>query len=217
MTSRETGGRWRSLLLGAAIVASVIALGSCGDDGATTSTTPGTTAATTTVAPSDPNLADAVAAVGGRYGFTASVTVGSVETTHVEGSVYDGTGQYLVTSGDRVVEYIIGPSGQWAREGNELWAVLAGPAPVVDPLTPLAQPSALTVVSSDGDDAVLEATYPPSVLGFSGDEDVVVTLTVVDGALAEIRYTVPAGAGEAVVVTTIDTDSEITPITVPTP
>ena len=121
------------------------------------------------------------------------MTLGGVETTHLGGSVYDGTGQYLVTSGGSTVEYIIGPAGQWARQGDAPWAVLAGPAPVVDPLTPLTHPSAVTVVSSDGDDAVLEATFAAAVLGFSGNEDVVVTLTIVDGVLAEIRYTIPAG------------------------
>ncbi len=155
--------------------------------------------------------------MGERYGFAASVTLGGVETTHLEGSVYDGTGQYLVTSGGSTVEYIIGPAGQWARQGDAPWAVLAGPAPVVDPLTPLTHPSAVTVVASDGDDAVLEATFAAAVLGFSGNEDVVVTLTIVDGVLAEIRYTTPAGGDEAVVVTTINTDSAIAPITVPTP
>jgi len=104
----------------------------------------------------------------------------------------------------------------WSAMATRLAAV-EQPRRSIDRLMSSSSTVELTVVSSDGDDAVLEATYPPSVLGFSGDEDVVVTLTVVDGALAEIRYTVPAGAGEAVVVTTIDTDSEITPITVPTP
>jgi hypothetical protein len=180
--------------------------------GATTvSSTDGATATT----PTEPTLSDAITAVGTRYEFTAVVTVGGVEASHVEGAVFDGTGQYLVTSRDTTVEYIVGPAGQWARTGAGPWAVLGGPAPVADPLTPLSHPTTVTVVSSDGGDSMLDAIYPASELGFAGTDEVAVTITIVDGVLAEIRYAVAVGVDQGLVVTTIHAVPDMTPITTP--
>ena len=231
MTHRVKDAWWRSPLVGTAIVALVLALASCGDDGGATTTldtsittTLATTGSTTTTGsnpgtsppPVASSLSDAIAAVGGRYGFTAVVDIDGVIATRVDGTVYDGTGHYIVTSGDTAVEYIVGPAGQWARQGDGPWTVLAGPAPVVDPLTPLVQPSAITVVSVDAASTVLDATYPASTLGFVGDQDVVVTILIVNGTLSELRYRSPVGDELAAVFTYIDTTAEMTPITAPT-
>ena len=223
MTRRATGGWWRSPLVGTAIVVSMLALTSCGDDDAATTAAPATAVTTTTIsgtsptAPITPTMSDAIAAVGTRYRFTAVVSVGGVVANHVEGAVFDGTGQYLVTSGASTVEYVVGPTGQWARTGEGPWAVLGGPAPVADPLSPLNRATAVTVVSSEGNDAVLDAVYPASELGFSGTTgDITVTITIQDGVLVELRYTAPVGADEALVVTTIDAAPDMTAITTPT-
>ncbi|MBI5156377.1 MAG: hypothetical protein HZA58_00035 [Acidimicrobiia bacterium] len=232
MTHPQRGSWWRSPLVGTAIVVSALLVTGCGDDTArtatsvtteplTSSTSSGTTSPTgdttaTSTPAADPTLSEALAAVGARYRFTAVVDVGGVVTTQVDGTVYDGSGHYLVTSGGTTVEYIIGPSGQWARQAEGAWTVLSGPAPVADPLTPLAHPTRIEVVSSDAGRVVLDATYPASALGFVGSDEVVVTILIADGALAELRYQMPIGEDLATVLTTIDITSEVTPITAPT-
>ncbi len=225
MTRPAIGRWWRSPLVGAAIVASMLMLTACGDEDAseigepTTTTGPGTpttVAATTSSTPVDPVLAEAIAAVGGRYRFTAVVDIDGVVVNRVEGDLYDGIGRYLVTSGDTVIEYVISPDGQWARQGDGPWTVLSGPAQVVDPLTPLGHPIAVTLVSEEAGTATIDATYPPDTLGFAGAENIVVTISIVNGVLAELRYLAMVGSDLATVSTTIDADAEMTPVTIPT-
>ena len=217
-------GWWRSPGVGTATIVLALLLSGCGDDGSTptsggnvttTMITPTSVATTSTSGAEYPEVAAAITAVGTRYRFTALVTVGGAENTRVEGVVYDGIGQYLVTTAGQTVEYIMGPAGQWARQGSGPWTVLAGPAPVVDPLGSLAHPVAVTVVSTQGATMLIDATYPGSALGFAGAGDVVVQMVIVDGAIAETRYAVPLSDQEAAVVTTIESDAAMTPVTIP--
>ena len=228
MTQRETGGWWRSPSVGAAIVA--FALASCGDDTATTATTtaaaPGTIATTAVSAPDASTATTAVTITsngatprrGNHRGGREVRVRGLRDTRRRRDHPPRGFGlrrNRTVLGDERQLHGRVHHRPGWpvGSPGGRPWAVLAGPAPVVDPLTPLTHPSAVTVVSSDGDDAVLEATFAAAVLGFSGNEDVVVTLTIVDGVLAEIRYTTPAGNRRSGGRHDIDTNSVITPIT----
>ena len=214
MTRRKTGRR-RSPVVGTAIALALLA-SACGDD-ATIATTipPSTTAVASTTTTGAADLSSAIAAVGSRYRFVASVSLNGTETTRVEGLLTDGTGRYLVTNAGTQVEYIVGPAGQWARQGDAPWTVLGGPAPVADPLAQLASPTTLTQISSSADGAVITATYPATALGFAGEGEVRVALTIAGGVLAEIRYSAPVGTSAAVVVTTITPDPFAPPVTTP--
>lgn len=170
---------------------------------------------TTLAASSDIALADAVAGLGSRYRFVATITVGGSETTRVEGLITDGTGHYVVTVGTEQVEYLVGSTGQWLRPAGGSWTALSTAAPVGDPLAPLTSPTSIELVSEQGGALVLQASYPASELGFTTGGDVLVTISVVDGILTEVRYVATVGGAEAEVVTVFTPDPEATTVTVP--
>lgn len=207
-----------------ATVVLALALTACGDDApaATTAAPSGsvTTAApdatgTTSAPAADTGLADAIAAVGTRYGFTADVTLDGVVVTRVVGTVYDGDGSYLVAAGGSEVEYVVSNQGQWAREAGGDWTLLSSAAPLVDPLGPLATPLSSTVLHSNGDDAVVEAVYDGASLGFSSGGEVTVTVTITNGAVSSISYDATVDDRLATVVTTFDPTADVAPIEVP--
>lgn len=216
--------RWRLPLVGAAIALS-LSLVACGDDApagttGTVGTTPVGNSSTTTLTPATGPAVDLLGAaletVGDRYAFTGTVTLNGAVVTEVTGTVYDGTGAFQVTSNDTVVDYVISDEGQWARQvGVEEWTALSGEAPLGDPLGPLATPLALTVLEENGNDALLEATYEGSTLGFSEDGPVIVTVTITGGAVSSISYNARIGDGTAVVVTSFDGAADVAPIQVP--
>lgn len=216
----STPRRWLPLV--GAIVAMAIVVAGCGDDTpAATTVAPTATTATTdgagasTVAPKDDLLDAALANVGTRYAFTATVTLDGAEATRIEGTVYDGVGAYVVTSGGASVEYVVSDQGQWAREAGGDWAVLSGAAPLVDPLDPLTRPLRTRVLDTNGANALVEATYDGATLGFSAGGEVDVTITITDQAVTSISYDAPVGDGIAIVVTTFDGTADVAPIQVP--
>jgi len=217
---------WRLPFRGAAIVAFALVLAACGGSTAPTTTTDASTATTTSTAAGTTSSGAATAtpeqvllqgliAVGERFAFTATVSIDGAVTTSVDGRVTNGTGHYEVTSGGTVVEYIIGPAGQWARQGDGDWTVLGGAAPLVDPLSSLASPSSVSIVSDTGGETVLDAIYSATDLGFADSGDVLVTLTLRDGVLAGTRYVAAVGTQPATVETTFDTTGDIPDVTIP--
>ena len=210
----DTSRRWWLPLAGAT-VALALALTACGDDAATASTAaaPSTSAAPGTSAAVDPPpaLVEALDAVGERYAFTATITVGGAEATRVEGTVYDGAGSYVVITPAGNVDYVISPEGQWARQEGAEWAVLGGPAPLAEPLAPLANP--LSVVTTAV--GTIAAVYDGASLGFADGGEVLVTITIRDGAVAELSYETSVGDSLTQVVTTFDPTANLQPIQVP--
>ncbi len=160
-------------------------------------------------------LAEGLGAVGTRYAFTASVVLDGTENTRIVGTVYDGTGAYVVTSASATVDYVAGPQGQWAREFGGQWTSLAGAAPLIDPLAPLANPLRVMLLESDGEKTLIEATYDGAALGFAAGGDVTVTITITAGTVTSISYEVPVGDGIATVTTTFDGTADVSPIQVP--
>jgi len=203
-----------------AIVAFGLVIAACGDDTPSATIGTGATAPTTapsdaTVTPQDPLLTAALDNVGTRYAFTATVTIDGVEATRVDGTVYDGIGTYVVTSGGQAVEYVASDQGQWAREAGGEWVSLSSAAPLVDPLGPLARPLSTRVLESDGGNALVEAVYDGAALGFATGGEVEVTITITDQAVASMTYSVPIGDGTATVVTTFDGTADVAPIQFP--
>jgi hypothetical protein len=201
-------------------------MAACGDDAATVTTqdqpmatglttapTADTSDASTT--PAESLLTNALDNVGARYAFTATVTLDGVETTGIVGTVYDGTGAYVVTSVSATVDYVVGPDGQWARQEGGVWTPLAAAAPLVDQLTPLAHPLRVDVIESDGDNALLVTAYTGTDLGFAADGEVTVTIVITGGAVTAISYEAPVGNGTATVTTTFDPTADVAPIQVP--
>lgn len=214
--------RRRWLPLAGAAIALTLAAAACGDDtpagssnpAPTTTSTPGSD--TEETSPSQGvELDDALGAVGTRYAFTAEVFLDGVEVTRVSGTVYDGAGAYLVTAGGSDVEYVVSDQGQWARQPGADWALLADSAPLADPIAPLMNPLATTVLEADDNGAVIEAIYDGSTLGFSSGGEVAVTVTINDGTVTSISYDALIGSDIATVVTRFDGTADVAPIEVP--
>lgn len=217
---RSRGSRAGALTAATVLLVSIVA--ACGDDDGASA------AASTTVTTTDPpgttasggdaavRLADAVAAVGTQYAFTSTVTAGGVEVTSVEGVLYGDTGSYVVHSGGATVEYIVAPTGRWIREPLGEWLPLQESAPVMAPLAVLSTPISVDTLSGSGDLLVLAAIYDGASLGFT-DGEVEVHITLIDGVLTEIAYEVSLGEGQgtAEVVTVIDAEADVQPITLP--
>jgi len=202
-----------------AIVSLAAIASGCGDDAVTTTTTAAATP--TTLDGQGPDtassgLSEAIAATGDTYAFTSVVTTGDVEITTVEGVQFQGTGSYIVTTGGATIEYIVATEGRWFRQPLGEWIPLQEPAPVRAPLAVFSAPASVERTSDDAGVTVYEATFDGASIGFTAG-DVTVTFRVRDGVLAQIEYTVALGdaQGQATVVTSIDTETELQPITLP--
>ena len=184
---------------------------------------PESTTSTVTTEPSTPPTTtpdperlvhDGVAALKDGYDFTATVTVGEEEAATTTGRWYQGSSILTVASGAASVEYLITPTGQWARTTSGEWSQVEGEAPVADPLAPLSDPTSTRLESWDGATATVSAIYPAENLGQTGDP-IEASLTIVDGVLTELTYSFESDGVPVTVTTTFQPTADVTPITAP--
>ncbi len=119
-----------------------------------------------------------------------------------------------VTSNGATIGYVITPQGSWVAE-NGVWQELDQPAPVADPLSALATPSAIAVSAYDTSGTTLTASYPSSAFALPGDATIDVTITVSGTSLTAIEYTAPGTDPATTVRTALSPLVDTTPVTAP--
>ena len=224
-TSRPYGLRRRLPIRGAAVaVAFALLAAACsGSDSASSETTAtpttaggGTGSNTTASEQFDGRdlIASAVESMGGNYEFSSTVSFADGTATTIEGRLVQGRGIYLVQTADTAVEYLIALEGRWVREAGEDWLAMTESAPVTDPLEGLSAPLTAAAASS-GKATLVTATYAGASLGFADTEEVLVDLTLEDGRLAGLSYSVAIGEGSVGITTGFSPLTDTTPITLP--
>lgn len=220
---RPRSGQWsfgatRTLVL-------AVLLAACGGSGSGVTPTPspdgpatpgtasdGVAPTTSTATMDDAALAllrKAVDAVGDAYRFVSVVVVDDQVVIRVEGAISGESALYLVTAEETSLEYLVTAERRWVREPEGEWLPLDQPAPVRRPLAALEEPLAAKIVSQNTTERVILSTYDGAALGFAGEGQVEVTLTVRGDRLDTIRYSVLLEDDEAVVTTTIDADADV--------
>ncbi len=99
-------------------------------------------------------------------------------------------------------------------DGGE-WAATDASTATVDPVPALAAATSVTLESSDGEASVLLATIPHSALGYDDDRETEVTITLIDGAISEIRYDTTVQGLAASVLTTLGPVTDDAPVVAP--
>lgn len=222
-----TSRRVRSLLGGAALVASLVAVAACSDDGssadssgvASSTVAASTTASgdiTTTVAP-NPGvvLQDALAALTAGYHFTSTVTVNGAQSLVADGDRIGDASRLTITSADATVAYIITAEGSYVRPGDGDWERLDVPPATSDPISALSAPSGIAPLPTADGSVQVRVTVAATALGIAADGMVDVDVTVVNGAVTQVSYTTAIEGGDATVVTVIGPIADPTPISAP--
>ncbi len=214
------------------LMALVLVLAACSNSSSAAESTAGTTPSPTvgtsidTVVVADEStsvgdagslLTEAIAAVGTRYEFDSSVDLTGGTLTLVAGRIYDDSSAFLITTVGSELEYVITPQGRWVREPDDQWVVLQEGAPVADPLSPLANPTAIEVLAADDTTVTLAATYAGETLGFPEANQVSVELVIAGSRLISLRYQTAVGQDIATVETIISTSLDIEPVVAPVP
>lgn len=162
-------------------------------------------------------LTAAFKAMAAGYRFDTTVTIASQVATHAAGRWLGGRSEFVVESGGTSLTYRSIPPRSWVLQDGGGWVELADKASSGDPLEPLSHPSAVTVVSTDADTLVLQATYPAKTLGISGSDSVPVQISISTDGRTTATYTVRTTAGAAMTVTVLVAGKGLAPITVPAP
>lgn len=214
------------LRVAALALLSVVAVTSCSDGGndagkaGTTgaSATLSTDAATTggTLAPATPeDLQRARAALDAGYHFSATVAVNDQVSAQAEGDRIGADSRLDITSNGATVSYVIIGGVSYAKPSDGDWEQLETAPATSDPINALRAPTAVTPVDSTDGKQHLAVTVAAAALGVAANGDVLVEVVLVDGALAEVRYTAAVDSGMATVVTTISALTDSTPISAP--
>jgi hypothetical protein len=145
--------------------------------------------------------------------FGTTVTVDGATVVTATGRSVGSASTISVTTGDRTVEYIRIPPKAWAREKGGAWVLVVADTAPAAPVDVLGSPASVTGDGS-GMGAVLEATYPASALGLTGDP-VKVTITI-GSTTVRFSYTLTT-SGKTTVSTTTLRPSPADPITAPAP
>ena len=192
-----------------------LALTGCAGDGASdvstssshaatsTSTSPApSTSAAATTQPIDVHAVfqQALGLTSANYRFQSVVSIGDTQVTTIHGVVDGESVAATVAAGTSEVSYIRTPEGEWVTGPDEEWSVLEGEAPVGAPLIGLSDVTGLALESAAGNSRVLLATLGPAAGPAAGAR---VTITLVGGMIAEIRYQAPSGSDTATVVTLV--------------
>lgn len=225
MTQRSS--RVRPLLGGAALGLLVLISAGCSSDSADVAATsansdvstsaPSSGGNTTTPTSVDPTalLQQALAGLQAGYHFTSLFTVNGAEVLKADGDRIGDSSRFSVTTNGALVNYITTPGGNFAQPDGGDWDQLTTQPAVVDPITSLNAPSAITVLSNDGSAVRLRVTVSAVTLGVgaSGTADVDVVIT--DGAITELGYTTTVNGNVGSVANTIGPVVDSTPIVAP--
>lgn len=160
-------------------------------------------------------LQQALAALQPGYHFTSVFTVNGQVVLKADGDRIGDSSRFSVTTNGALVNYITTPGGNYAQPDGGDWDQLTTQPAVVDPITSLNAPSAITVVSNDGSAVRLRVTVSAVTLGVgaSGTADVDVVIT--NGAVTEIGYTTTVNNNVGSVANTIGPVVDATPIAAP--
>jgi hypothetical protein len=184
---------------------------------ATTLAPQGSTVDTSTPTSVDPTtlLQQAIAALQPGYHFTSVFTVNGAEVLTADGDRIGDSSRFSVTTNGALVNYITTPGGNFAQPDGGDWDQLTTQPAVVDPITSLNAPSAITVVSDDASGVRLRVTVSAVTLGVgaSGTADVDVVIT--NGAFTAIGYTTTVNKNVGSVANTIGPPVDTTPIVAP--
>jgi hypothetical protein len=227
MTQRSS--RVRPLLGGAAFGLLILISAGCSSDssdvaatsaesnGSSTVASTGSAVDSTTPTSVDPTalLQQALAGLQAGYHFTSLFTVNGTEVLKADGDRIGDASRFSVTTNGALVNYITTPGGNFAQPDGGDWDQLTTQPAVVDPITSLNAPSAITVLSNDGAAVRLRVTVSAVTLGVgaSGTADVDVVIT--SGAITEIGYTTSVNGSVGSVATTIGPVVDSTPIVAP--
>jgi len=181
--------------------------------------TPTATGLPTTVAPPVDGaavLSGAVAAMAPGYHYHSTVTVDGVVAVEADGDrVGDGT-RLGVTRDGTSVRYVITPGGTWVMPDGGEWDQLDTPAATSDPITALAAPTAVSVLSSSPEVVSMVVTVPSSSLGLPGDGAADLNVTVTNGMVTSVAYRTAVDGREAGVETAlgpvVDPSAVVAPI-----
>jgi hypothetical protein len=217
----------RPLFGGAAFALLVLATGGCSSD--SSGVTADSTVANSTVASSSPTgestttvaidasalLQQGLAGLQPGYHFTSVFTVNGAEVLKADGDRIGDASRFSVTTNGALINYITTPSGNYAQPDGGDWDQLTTQPSVVDPITSLNAPSAVTVISNDGATVRLRVTVSAVTLGVgaSGTADVDVVLT--NGAITEMGYTANVDGNVGSVSNVIGPVVDSTPIVAP--
>jgi hypothetical protein len=221
----------RSLFGGAAFALLVLASAGCSSDSTgvtansaepTVASTAAPTAGGETTAPSTPTSVDpttllqqALAGLQPGYHFTSVFTVNGAVVLKADGDRIGDSSRFSVTTNGALVNYITTPAGNFAQPDGGDWDQLTTQPAVVDPITSLNAPSAITVVSDDGSAVRLRVTVSAVTLGVGASGTADVDVVVTGGAVTEIGYTTTVNNNVGSVANTIGPVVDATPITAP--
>lgn len=170
----------------------------------------------TTTAPSDPEpvpqelLEGALAAYAEGYEFKSTTIVNDQEVSSQAGRWMGGSSQITVKSGDGQAEFIITQAGQWTRLPGGEWEELDGAPATGFPLEGMESPGLIALVSSNGAETSVLATYPAEAVGLSGELiDVLLQFTGKD--LTGFSFTADIDG------TIVTSDAQLNPLTDTTP
>jgi hypothetical protein len=158
-------------------------------------------------------LAAAIAPLRAASAFGNTVTVDGATVVTATGRSVGSSSMISVTTGKRTVEYIRIPPKAWAREAGGAWVLVVADSAPASPVDVLGAPATVTG-DGTGVGAVLEATYPATALGLTGDP-VKVTITIGSTAV-RFSYTVTT-SGKTTISTTTLRPSPADPISAPAP
>lgn len=217
----------RPLFGGAAFALLVLAAGGCSSD--TSGVTADSTAANSTVATSAATgestttvaidasalLQQGLAALQPGYHFTSVFTVNGAEVLKAEGDRIGDASRFSVTTNGALINYITTPSGNYAQPDGADWDQLTTQPAVVDPITSLNAPAAVTVVSNDGATVRLRVTVSAVTLGVGASGTADVDVVLANGAITEMGYTTNVDGNIGSVSNVIGPVVDSTPIVAP--
>ena len=227
MTQRSS--RVRPLFGGAAFGLLILISAGCSSDSSDVAATSADSSVSSTVAPTgsavgsttptsvDPTalLQQALAALQTGYHFTSLFTVNGTEVLKADGDRIGDASRFSVTTNGALVHYITTPGGNFAQPDGGDWDQLTTQPAVVDPITSLNAPSAITVLSNDGSAVRLRVTVSAVTLGVGASGTADVDVVVTNGAITEIGYTTSVSGNVGSVANTIGPVVDSTPIVAP--
>ena len=159
-------------------------------------------------------LEEALLAYADGYSFTAEVRVADTLATAMSGRVVGSSSEIQIVSGGAALDYVSTPDGRWVREGT-VWVQLDEKGSAEPPLAQLQSPDSIEVVDQVGDVVHLLATYQGLTLGVPDVDELDVAITIANGRLVAITYTVDLSDGQAVTATAFSPLSSTSVITTP--
>jgi len=227
MTERSHWASPRRLALTGFAGAVVLALTACGggSSGPSTTAAPATTATSAAtvepVATQAPTADDAaalkaaVATLGGTYHFLTTAQINGKTVLTAEGDPVGDGARLTLTSDAGSVLYVVTAAGSWAKPDNGDWAVLDVPQATADPVTALANPSAVAKVPDSPEGQDYAAVVANEALGVSGGGTATLVVTVLNGQVVKISYGSVVAKQAAQVTTVLGPVKNASPVVAP--